>query len=58
MSKGSTMHKTLITIATVLAVLTVASLLACIWTEEEKFGWTALILGFASIFTFIATVEL
>jgi len=51
------MRKTLITIGTVLAVLTVASGLIGIWSEEAKFGWTALVLGFASAITFIATVE-
>jgi hypothetical protein len=57
MSKGSTMRKALITIATVLAVLTVASLLGFVWTEEAKFGWTAMVLAFAAVFTLIATVE-
>jgi hypothetical protein len=52
------MRKTLITIATVLAVLTVASLLGFVWTEEGKFGWTAMVLAFAAVFTFIPAVEL
>lgn len=58
MSKGSTMRKALMTIGTVLAVLTVTSLLAFVWTEEEKFGWTALVTAFSAIFTFIGSVEL
>lgn len=52
------MRNTLITIGTVLAALTVAAILTFIWTEEGKFGWTAMVLAFASAFAFIPTVEL